>query len=166
METLNVEASGIYKGYQWMCITQPLGHRCGYVRIPTTHYLYRKNYHQKLQKPSWNTIKHNSVGKISPISIVLAKKGRVTMDILFNVHGGITFSGSFKRFDIDGWWIGFDCSHVGDKKDPSIMDPFYRERIKKHSILLEGFPGDVIRTKEYVEEECKSLIRQLKKYYP
>ena len=63
----------------------PLGHRCGYVKIPSNHHFYQKNY---------NWIDDN-------------------YDI--EVHGGLTFSeekvGSFSE---NGWYIGFDCAHYGD----------------------------------------------------
>lgn len=52
-----------------------------------------------------------------------------------DVHGGITFAGQ----DIDtgkGWWIGFDCAHFGDNIH--------------------------VQNREYVRNEIKSLIEQLK----
>ena len=30
------------------------------------------------------------------------------------VHGGVTFAGKGEFCGEDGWWIGFDCAHVGD----------------------------------------------------
>ena len=63
----------------------------------------------------------------------------------FDVHGGITYSGGGNGYPVDGdeWWFGFDCAHAGDATGSSL------------------FPGDILRTQEYVESECESLAEQL-----
>ena len=48
-------------------------------------------------------------------------------------HGGITFSGQLE--DLEGFWIGFDCSKLGD----NIVD----------------------QDLDYVRNECKSIVDQI-----
>lgn len=50
-----------------------------------------------------------------------------------DVHGGLTFSGSFNSFD--GYWIGFDCNHYHD--------------------------NHFVQNEDYTTSECKKLIDQL-----
>ena len=101
------------------------------------------------------------IGKRGIVSVFCWDGKKVAMDLLFDVHGGITFSGKLR--DINGWWIGFDCAHSGDAKDTSIMDERHRELEEKYHL---NFDGDIVRTKEYVEQECKNLIDQIIKYSP
>jgi len=62
------------------------------------------------------------------------------------VHGGVTYTG--RRFDDGEWYIGFDCAHVGDL--------FIDEEIFMRS------PDSRYRDLEYVQEECRCLVKQLK----
>jgi hypothetical protein len=163
-----IEINEKYKGYEYIVYATPMGHRCGYVEIPKGHYLYGKHYHKNLRKIKFKEIENNDIDKISPIAIfcaALSSKREVNMEILFNVHGGITWSGKGKDLDMNrvGWWIGFDCAHCEDAKDPEII-----EEDKKH-IWNDPCFGEnefrKIRTKEYVEQECKNLIDQIIKYF-
>lgn len=114
-----------YLKYDYKVISQPIGHRCGYVRIPKTSKLYGKDYcHEDMPD--------------------------------FNVHGGLTFSGKLK--ELKGHWIGFDCAHLMDARDPSIMSEEYKKIFKES--MFEG----AIRTEEYVIQECKNLIKQIIKW--
>ena len=71
------------------------------------------------------------------------------------VHGGLTFgepdTDCGKGGEDNAWWLGFDCAHAGDAPDPAL--PGYYPR---------GFdyPGETIKTTEYVIEECQLLARQ------
>jgi hypothetical protein len=68
-----------------------LGHRCGYVGIPDSHPLHGVSYLHK----------HASLG--------------MKPEEKFDVHGGLTFSGTLKSGnDPRLWWYGFDCAHAGD----------------------------------------------------
>lgn len=62
------------------------------------------------------------------------------MDI--NVHGGLTFSSDIDIGDHGLWYLGFDCSHHGDKT------PY-------NSIGIE-------RTVEFCVNECENLAKQIK----
>lgn len=68
-----------------------------------------------------------------------------SVGILFNVHGGITFSGGNGKYPIESdlHFFGFDCAHLGDKT--------------KYSIDCD----DVERSLDYVINECRLLADQL-----
>ena len=74
------------------------------------------------------------------------------------VHGGITFVETSVWWENKegSLWIGFDCTHYGDAQDPQIRTYYAGERQKEGEI----------RTCEYVENECLSLIKQLKTLEP
>lgn len=158
-----IEIKNKYRGFTYLVLAMSGGWRCGYVKINKKHPLHGLHYTD--QTPiTFEKISKESFGKRGVFSLFRASefksKDRISMDILFDVHGSVTFTG--KLNDINGWWIGFDCAHVGDKKDKSIMD-------KEVLAIEEKYPeyGDgVVRTKEYVESECKSLIDQIIKWFP
>lgn len=160
-----IEINQKYKGYEYLVYASPWGQRCGYVKIPRGHYLYGKSYSDPL-RVKFEQISKEHLGKRSPITLLCAaltsEQDNIRMDLLFDVHGSITFSGKGKGLKMNkpGWWIGFDCGHCDDAKDISIMD--------KHNIKIEErFHHDygIIRTKEYVEQECKNLIDQIIKWF-
>lgn len=119
-----------------------MGHRNGYVRLPEGHPLFGKNYSDDVVCPK--PLREVTKGKVGPIPWlcaamrfdVLESAGLIPVDILFDVHGGITYADDWD--EKDQWWFGFDCCHSGD--DPSVQDT------------------------EYVAAECKSLAEQLDAY--
>lgn len=180
-DEFKIEKEGVYKGYRYKVLALSIGHRCGYVLIPKGHYLYEKGYSDDLNI-TLDDLKDKKIGKRGVLSLFITalKKDKnkcVSMDMLFDVHGSITFA---RRID-DEWWIGFDCAHIGDAKDPSIMDPdllkVYKEigqdldkKYKKLSQRSGGlkvpfFTDGSIKDTNYVEKECKRLINQIIKYY-
>jgi len=118
MKRFSVEFDEKYKGYQIVGITNDLGFRCGYVRVPQSHRYFNVD----------------------------------RRDIDIECHGGLTYSGGSNEYPVHAenncWWIGFDCSHFGDRI-PGIEFPGVR--------LL----GEVLRTEEYVRNECKNIVEQL-----
>jgi len=76
------------------------------------------------------------------------------MDV--DVHGGITFAKIEPCEHVDGigWWIGFDCAHLGDAHFPP-DDP----GLLKYPIL--GDPGDHYWTLPEVKEETERLAEQV-----
>lgn len=117
-------------------------HRCGYVGIPEGHLLYGRTYSEDIPElhDKWNDGKGVEIGKRGSIPVVCyASSGKVSMDILFDVHGSVTFSdgGPYPVASQEGlWWIGFDCNHCDDRDNPKSLD--------------------------YCIQECESLARQLK----
>jgi len=80
-----------------------------------------------------------------PSNHPLYKKDYDECDI--DVHGGLTYSRDWGKYPVksknDSWWIGFDCAHSGD------ATAYYSHN------------GDIFRTTEYVEKECKKVVDQL-----
>lgn len=127
-------------------------HRCGYVKAPTG--LEGIGYSEQIPQIPQSLANSSTLGKKSPILLLTAgvdgdeeNTVRRSLDIVIDVHGGITFSGQ-PHNDFPGWWFGFDCAHAGDariKEDP----------------CWPNFPDDVVRTLDYVTAECESMARQL-----
>ncbi len=69
-------------------------------------------------------------------------------------HGGLTFADGRRN---GGWWLGFDCSHLGDAHDPDLMD----EENRAHGIKW-NHEGDVVRSLEYVQGECEGIARAVR----
>jgi len=72
------------------------------------------------------------------------------------VHGGLTFGDNLNRFE--GYWLGFDCAHVGDGYDKETFRKYYG---KEFPYFYES-TGCKVRDLNYVVDECESLAEQLK----
>lgn len=143
-----IEDGGEYEGYNYLITFAPLGHRCGYVAISNSHPLYNEQGNEQ----GWNSEKIQDL----------------------DVHGDVTFfDNPSDRFGIpdncEEKWIGFDAAHCNDKRDMETLKKIneiaycaakYVEDIIKIS-LVDNFQE--VRTKDYMIEECKQLILQLKK---
>ena len=101
------------------------------------------------------------------------KDERIRIEAYFQCHGGITYAGGGENsnypIESDLWWFGFDCAHAGDKADLNYaMQKFpNRQGEYRTRLLIENkYPikDDVIRTEQYVAEECKKLAEQLKEF--
>ena len=127
-----VEIDFYHEGLRCVVIMRRRGHRCGYVGIPKGHKFHGIDYFNE-------SIEH------------------------FDVHGGITYSedgdGVYPVENEDNlWWFGYDCDHLGDALDTSVMSEEERKRY---------IPGDgVVRSLDYCVEECKKLAEQLSKFMP
>lgn len=132
----DVLSRGEHAGFEWMVVHSGMGYRCGYVRMPPGHPWHGKDYND----------------------IEAAE-----------AHGGLTFSREDVACDKggadDGWWVGFDCAHAGDAQDFSLPGNHHEmARVLTMAaippMLQFGEFGDVVRTTEYVESECRSLCEQ------
>ena len=132
-----------------------MGHRCGYVEVTNTP-LHGKDYSDNLNVNI--NPKSLECGKRSLITLICWDGDRKSLDILCDVHGGVTFS---RPFEPGSWWIGFDCAHYGDAKDITKLAEHFPDR-EIPQYLIDSNLGGIIRSKEYVEEECKSLALQLR----
>lgn len=74
--------------------------------------------------------------------------GKVSLELLLEVHGGVTYADKWKGRD--GWWLGFDCGHCDD------YQPHF------DSLFVNVYSR--YRTLEYVADECRSLARQIVDY--
>ena len=168
-----VEREFEHAGYKCVVTFNVMGHRCGYVGIPKNHSLYGKEYSDYLE------IKKADVGarKISGIFPLLGacldKDERIRIEAYFSCHGGITFAdgGENSNYPIESdlWWFGFDCAHCDDAKELELAYerfPNYRERLAMKIECEDRFciDGTIVRTEEYVAEECKKLAEQLKEF--
>lgn len=139
-------------GYRCHIWRNRMGALCGYVRVPESHPLHGVEYSADIpeaMKPLLDVVMDGPVGKRGAIQVFCAAGGVTRVDILFDVHGGITFSGEPAGAD-GGHWFGFDCGHAGDLS-PGL--PF-------RSAFDDA--GDEYRDIEYVKAECASLARQLR----
>ena len=146
------------------------GHRCGYVAIPEGHVLYGVRYDDTLPEAvafvTEKLMKGEDISHRGVIPVVTAAlSGNMNrLDVVIDVHGSLTFSEPSDETNYPApstekvWWFGFDYEHSGDGKDFSIMDARTRELYESSPFLF--FEGTV-RSKEYVEQQCKLLARQL-----
>lgn len=133
-------------GLRAVCLMVSEGsHRCGYVEVPKSHPLHNVEYSEKCNFLTLND--DEEIGKRGIIPLMCRKEGGgESPECFFDVHGGITYSGTGKNdYPGDGglWWFGFDCAHSGD------------------ATKYCNFDGDVLRTQDYVMSECENLARQL-----
>lgn len=170
-----VEREFEHAGYKCVVVFQSMGHRCGYVGIPSTHSLYGKGYSDYLDIKKEDIGDREVSGIIPLFCACLDNDERIQIDAYFQCHGGITYSGGGKSseypIESDLWWFGFDCAHYGDGKDFELAYekfPDWRMAIGRMMELERMFSGagdgDVLRTEEYVMDECKHLAEQLKEF--
>ena len=89
-------------------------------------------------------------------------------DILYEAHGGLTFSGDREKLGLDGFWIGFDCAHSHDIT-PS-CESFLKQiraslsnKIRDLAKILDSSPifERTYKNMAYVEKECRKLAEQI-----
>lgn len=130
-------------GYDCAAYRNWSGCWCGYVLVPKGHPLHGVGYDHPVPAPllaAVDRVMNSPIGSRGIVSLVLASHGEPRVDLLFDVHGSLTYSG-----ERDGQhWFGFDCSHCDDATPSS-------------SPWSDGIYWDL----EYVKRECESLARQL-----
>lgn len=146
-------------GFEAVAVLTRGRHRCGYVGVPADHPLYGVAYDSPCEYLTFP--EGEKVGKRGILNLLAASCDdayKTSMAIVFDVHGGVTFSdkftdnGELRALGVSNlWWIGFDCAHAGDGKITYPEDPSY----------MLNFPEDVVRSLEYVVEECESLATQI-----
>lgn len=155
------------KGFECVVLALDMGHRCGYVGIPKDHPLHGVGYGDpsEVLGEMWEKAKDGPIGKRGIIPIFCATSADDTAprpDVVFDVHGGITYSGGSDEYPApnDGlWWFGFDAGHCGDAKDESIMsqEMLDIERRFMSSMAVHG----TVRDLQYMKDECERLASQL-----
>lgn len=154
--SFRVEKEWIYRGNTCVVIMSDFGYRCGYVGIDESHPLYGMKYSDYVPESlldKYREIENKPVGKRGIIDLICCDMSNPRIGILFDVHGGITYSGGKGKYPIpsDLWWFGFDCDHFGDAKDlTEVAVPLVTTEI-----------GGTVRTLEYCISECESLSGQL-----
>jgi hypothetical protein len=153
------EITGEAHGLRYEVMANDCGYRCGYVLIPKGHALFGVGYSDNAPGVSEEEVAEKPIGKRGIISLILSSDSDgVRLDVLFNVHGSLTFAGP--RSNRYEWWLGFDCGHYDDGKDFELMS----EQARKY---YAGWPSEgPVRTAAYVEAECQSLAAQIVARYP
>lgn len=135
------------------------GNWCGYVAVPESHPWHGRGYSEVV--PHHPGAMDREDADVSPIAILAAagmgttdeENGRAQIDLLIDVHGGLTFSG--ERDGFPGLhFFGFDCGHAGDLS-PAIHGR-YPDRLRVSS--------DVYRELPYVLRQIERLADQLLSY--
>ena len=127
-----IEKEWEHNGLQCLAIIAEFGHRCGYVGLPVGHPWFEREYNGFL-------------------------------DEVLDVHGGVTYSGHLGNDTIkpaiDGlWWVGFDCAHYGDLPD---VTEIAADAFELRRIMARSERQGVIRTLEFVTEQCESMADQI-----
>ena len=161
------------ENYPCVVLAMHTGHRCGYVAIPPSHPFFGKDYDDPSGYPSEH-LQDEPVGKRSSIDLIGLNlhPENVKVGVLFDVHGGITYSGSSEDgYPIETsdpyWWFGFDCRHAGDLLDLDLItDPHERAREEDPNSIhnRELIDGYTVKGTGYVVDECNSLSKQLYQY--
>jgi hypothetical protein len=130
----------------------------GYVAVPPSHPLYRKKYSNKVKVKNPDKIKFNGnyLGLLSAWADDESdwiddekEESLLPIDLVINVHGGITFTESAKdmknlpkRIPDHYWVFGFDTVHAGDdiynwtkEKVRKETDKFKKELENIHKII-------------------------------
>lgn len=139
-----LERGGNYKGYDWCVTLTESGTRCGYVAIDRDNKLYGKSYSE--------------------------------YDDLIFCHGGVTFHDSPNKIldkemvgeSICGdEWIGFDSAHAYDGRDTELAMkalPDSEKAKEIHNFYKNNndvFTDSVLRSADYMEENCKAIIDKI-----
>lgn len=152
-------------GLRAVVIMTSMGHHCGYVAVPLGNPLHGVAYGEPthvLQAPADD----EPVGKRGAIALMCAAFDPSRMqspDIVFNVHGGLTYSGGSPEYPVphDGlWWFGYDCGHHGDGMSDEALEE-RRQRYPTQPFMWER-DGE-FRDLDYCIAECESLASQIAK---
>ena len=137
-------------GLEAVIIMTSIGHRCGYVGVGKESPLNGIRYSDQIDLISQEQADSQSIGLKSPVLLFTATCGsddtnkiRRSLDIVIDVHGGLTYSGNGDgEYPIASnlWWFGFDTAHYGDNPE------------------LGGQPL------EYCIDQCESMAVQLINY--
>lgn len=77
------------------------------------------------------------------------------------MHGGCTyFDAQLTDSDCSDKWIGFDCGHFLDENDMEALAEHFPKKAEIYKNIIARGSG-VVRTAEYVAQECKGIIDQL-----
>ncbi len=147
--SFKIESDFIHKKLRCIVLATDMGHRCGYVEVRAKHPLYKLYYSDRSEKLKYALKKRKKkpMGEQPSFAVMiscLSGKIEPSPDVVFEVHGGITFSNHGKEgypVKSKGWWFGFDASHCDDAKDPMLMNEEWK-KIGNH------FRNGVVRTKE------------------
>lgn len=168
---MKIEKKWKYRDLDCMVIAQDLGHRCGYVHVPKNNRFYEIDYNAIIPDAQVNLEHPLQDSFACHLSFLCGKetieKHTQTLQGIIEVHGGLTFSENWEREPFKGWWLGFDCAHSGDARDPSILSEYAKQLFEfvenKMKEIYERFPfcNDILWTLEMVVSETEKLADQI-----
>ena len=126
------------------------GFRCGYVAVPESSILYGVDHTEQIPQITTEMAEQFTLGLKSPILAVTARycadddnSIRRSLDIVIDVHGGLTYSGEDDGYPIQlsdpGWWFGYDCNHHGDENPGGQPNWYCREQCESLAKQLAAF---------------------------
>lgn len=128
-----------HKGLRCVVYAHRFGHLCGYVGVPSGHVLHGAAYNLPHAAASgfWERVKGGVVGKRGIFPILCADLDNPSLELVFDVHGSLTYSGGGDYpVSTNGlWWFGFDAGHCDDSRE--------------------------VQNEAYMAAECESLADQL-----
>lgn len=157
-----------FEGTACLAVRGPSGAWCGYAGVPEGHPLYGLHYSDP--SPHLGEQLSTRLGQpmlenegLGVLLACLSGSAGASPDVVFHVHGGITYSGACQEGDpattichvappgaAPVWWFGFDCAHSGD------LMPRHAAEFPR------AFERGTYRTLEYVIEEVHGLARELR----
>lgn len=147
-------------GFRAVVIMGTLGHHCGYVAVPKDHPLYGKDYGDDCECLTFPS--DEVMGKRGIIPL-FCSNGEPRPDVVFNVHGSLTYSGGNGKYPVkapDVWWFGYDCGHCTDAPSDEYLEHM---RIKYPDLpsVYSQVAGTTFKDLDYNIAECESLAQQL-----
>jgi hypothetical protein len=150
-------------GFRAVVTMGDLGHRCGYVGLPSSHPLFGADYGDEIECLA-DLPEGEPIGKRGIIPLLCAAaEGRIprSPEMTFDVHGGLTYAGGKDDYPVnsDLWWFGYDCGHSGDKPSPEYCQRMRKEFPDKPYMWRDH--DGIHRSLDYCVAECESLARQI-----
>lgn len=136
------------------------GTRCGYVGVANDHPLYGCEYSDAA--PCLVFPSEEEIGKRGIVA-VWASQGEARPDAVFDVHGGLTYSGGQADYPAQSeglWWFGYDCAHAWDAASPEYLAEM-REQYPGQDYMWRVSDDQVHRSLAYCVTECESLAKQM-----
>lgn len=126
------------------------GARCGYVAVPETSPLFGVKYNAQIPQITKEMTEQATLGTKSPLLAFTASCGaddadslRRSLDIVIDVHGGLTYSGTSDGYPVKlsepGWWFGYDCAHSGDTHTGGQSNWYCRKQCEDLAKQLAAF---------------------------
>lgn len=126
-----LEKKWAHAGLECVVARMPIGHLCGYVRTPDGHPwcgVYGAEHHLSGPKPeSRNLYENYQSWSQWWASIERPEDYSDHLNAQIEVHGGVTFTDRLAGLGLEGWWIGFDCAHLGDEERGWSVDNVAKE---------------------------------------
>ena len=126
-------------------------HWLGWVQVPEYHKWHGKSLHICT---NWPQCAPEDLGqlalKVMAEQLVWKCDHRLYRQLRETVHGGVTFAGKIEGKD--GWWLGFDCGHLGD------LSPGILKLPKIRSAKLPPY-----RSAQFARQELQKLAQAVKR---